>query len=80
MKSSSLCPQIAAEGSAEGAMIVTNFTIRFRRPEAPGSLIRMTVPSGEDATRAQKVRLEALGYSVEEVTPSLTELVDPITL
>ena len=58
---------IRAEDSAEDAMGASNFTIRFRRPGAPGSLIRMTVPNGEDATRAQRARLEALGYSVEDV-------------
>lgn len=31
----------------------------------------MTVPNGEEAAHVQKVRLEALGYSVIDVTPSI---------
>jgi hypothetical protein len=48
----------------------TSFTIRYRRPDLPGCLARVTVPNGEDATRVQKARLEALGYSVMDVIPS----------
>jgi hypothetical protein len=31
----------------------------------------MTVPNSEEAVRIQKTRLEALGYSVIEVTPPI---------
>jgi hypothetical protein len=50
---------------------MTNFTIRYRRPEAPWSLVKMTVPDGDEATQIQKSRLEALGYSVIDVTSSI---------
>jgi len=61
---------VRTEDSAEGALIATGFTIRYRRPEAPGSWGRMTVPNGDEVT-AQKGRLEALGYSIVDVTPSV---------
>jgi hypothetical protein len=49
---------------------MSSFTIRYRRPETPWSVGKMTVPDGEEATEIQKARLEALGYSVIDVTSS----------
>ena len=59
------------EDNAKDSSIVTSFTIRYRRPETPWSLVKMTVPNGEEATEIQKARLEALGYAVIDVTSSI---------
>jgi hypothetical protein len=55
------------KADAERAAIAKSLTIRYRRPEAPWSMVKMTVPSGEEA-QIQTARLEALGYSVMDVT------------
>jgi hypothetical protein len=57
--------------SAKGSSIMSSFTIRYRRPEVPWSVVKMTVPNGEEATEIQRARLEALGYSVIDVTSSI---------
>ena len=59
------------EDSPKGSSSATAFTIRYRRPEAPWSLAKMTVPNGEEAALAQKARLEALGYWVIDIAPSI---------
>lgn len=46
--------------------------IRYRRPETPGSLTAMTVPTGDEAALQVK-RLIALGYKVVDVVPPLEE-------
>lgn len=46
--------------------------IRFRRPETPWSLSRMTTESAEQAA-IQVQRLSALGYTIINVTPPLKE-------
>jgi hypothetical protein len=49
---------------------MTEYSIRYRRPETPYSLSRMTT---QDAVQAaiQVERLIALGYAVADVTPPL---------
>jgi hypothetical protein len=51
---------------------MTEYNIRYRRPETPYSLSRMTT---QDATQAaaQVERLVALGYVVADVTPPLAQ-------
>jgi hypothetical protein len=44
--------------------------IRYRRTDSPWSVVTMTVPNGVEAMRTQKLRLEALGHSIIDVTPS----------
>ncbi len=46
-----------------------SFTIRYRRPEAPWSVVKMVVP-GTDAVKSQIDRLKALGYSIIDVEPA----------
>jgi hypothetical protein len=48
-------------------------TIRYRRPEAPWSVVVMVIPGGNDATLAQIQRLRALGYAVIDVVPALRD-------
>ncbi len=45
------------------------FTIRYRRPQAPWSVVKMAVP-GAEAALAQVKRLKALGYSIIDVEPT----------
>lgn len=45
--------------------------IRYRRPETPWSLSRVTVEGGAAKAAAQVERLVRLGYAVAEVTPPL---------
>jgi hypothetical protein len=49
---------------------MAEYCIRYRRPETPWSLSRMTTPSAEQAA-IQIHRLAALGYAVVDVTPPL---------
>jgi len=49
--------------------ISESFTIRYRRPEAPWSVVKMVVPHADAAT-AQIDRLKALGYSIIDVEPA----------
>lgn len=49
---------------------VTVHRIRYRRPDAPWSLLQMTAPDAKGAA-AQVDRLLALGYQVADVTPPL---------
>ena len=44
-----------------------SLTIRYHRPEAPWSMVKMTVPNDEEA-QIQTARLQALGYRVMDVT------------
>jgi hypothetical protein len=64
---------VIAPGSAKEPT-ATSYTMRYRRPEAPWSVGRMVVPDGAEAAALQKARLEALGYSVIDVTPPLPPL------
>src|SRR5689334_12480058 len=50
---------------------MTEHAIRYRRPETPHSLSRMTTQSAAEAAH-QVDRLIALGYVVQDVTPPLT--------
>jgi len=54
---------------AAGLPITESFTIRYRRPEAPWSVVRTVVP-GAEATKTQVDRLKALGYSIIDVEPA----------
>jgi hypothetical protein len=56
-------------GAAKDSLPDSAHIIRYRRPEAPWSVVHMTVPNGADATKVQTMRLEALGYSIIDVTP-----------
>ena len=47
-------------------------TIHYLRPEMPYSLSRMTAPNEREAM-TQVQRLKALGYTVTEVMPPLTD-------
>lgn len=47
------------------------YTIRYRRPEVPWSVVNMTIPDDAEAVLLQQVRLEALGYSIIDVTPPI---------
>ena len=49
------------------------YTIRYRRPDAPWSVVVMVVPSGVDNATAQMSRLRTLGYSIVDVSPPLPE-------
>jgi hypothetical protein len=49
---------------------MTTHAIRYRRPETPWSLSRMTTQNAKDAAH-QVERLIALGYQVADVTPPL---------
>lgn len=51
---------------------MTMHAIRYRRPETPWSLSRMTTQSAKEAAH-QVERLVALGYQVKDVTPPLEE-------
>jgi hypothetical protein len=53
----------------DGREITENFTIRYRRPQAPWSVVKMVVPGAAQAT-AQIDRLKALGYSIIDVEPA----------
>ncbi len=59
----------------QGSRITRSYTIRYRRPEEPWSLIVMIVPSGADEASLQLSRLRKLGYSVMDVSPSLPKSV-----
>jgi|KBSMisStandDraft_5_1062788.scaffolds.fasta_scaffold1143100_1 hypothetical protein len=49
------------------------YTIRYRRPDAPWSVVNMTIPdNGEAAVLLQQTRLETLGYSIIDVTPPIS--------
>jgi hypothetical protein len=49
------------------------YTIRYRRPDAPWSVVNMTIPdNGEAAVLFQQTRLETLGYSIIDVTPPIS--------
>jgi hypothetical protein len=56
--------------SGEGTGSIVSHTIRFRRPETPYSLSKMTA-SSEQETMAQIQRLKSLGYAIVEVIPPL---------
>jgi hypothetical protein len=62
---------VRPDDTAKGSPDANLFVIRYRRPEAPWSLIEMTVPNGEEAAQMQRMRLVALGYSVVDVSPSI---------
>jgi len=47
-------------------------TIRFQRPETPHGVSKMFVPT-EANTTAQVRHLERLGYTIVDVSPSLTD-------
>ncbi len=49
------------------------YTIRYRRPDAPWSVVVMVVPSGVDEAITQMNRLRTLGYSIVDVSPTLPE-------
>jgi hypothetical protein len=49
----------------------SSFTIRYRRPEAPWSVVVMVVPGEAEAALMQVQRLRALGYTVFDVSPPL---------
>ena len=49
------------------------YTIRYRRPDAPWSVVVMVVPSGADNATTQMNRLKALGYSIVDISPPLLE-------
>ena len=53
---------------------MTTHAIRYRRPETPWSLSRMTTQNAKDAAH-QVERLIALGYAVADVTPPLEDAV-----
>jgi hypothetical protein len=46
-----------------------SFTIRYRRPQEPWSVVKMLTPSAEE-TLIQVKRLKALGYSIVDVEPT----------
>lgn len=49
------------------------YTIRYRRPDAPWSVVNMTIPNNaEAAVLLQQTRLETLGYSIIDVTPPIS--------
>lgn len=54
----------------EGSGVVVSHTIRFRRPETPYSLSKMTASNVQE-TMVQLQRLKSLGYTIIEVTPPL---------
>jgi hypothetical protein len=56
--------------SAEGSGTSVGHTIRYRRPETPYSLSKMTT-SNEQGALTQIQRLKTLGYTVVEVVPPL---------
>ena len=47
------------------------YTIRYRRPDAPWSVVNMTIPDDAEALLFQQTRLETLGYSIIDVTPPI---------
>jgi hypothetical protein len=47
------------------------YTIRYRRPGAPWSVVNMTIPDDAEALLFQQTRLETLGYSIIDVTPPI---------
>ena len=49
---------------------MTTYTIRYRRPEAPSSIVVMSVPNDVEA-QSQMDRLRALGYTIHDLTPPL---------
>ncbi len=55
----------------KGFGTTTSHTIRYRRPREYWSVVSMTVPDGAEATLVQKMRLEALGYLVIDISPGL---------
>lgn len=50
--------------------MIVSHTIRFRRPETPYSLSKMTA-SNQEETMVQIQRLKMLGYTIIEVVPPL---------
>ena len=56
------------------------YTIRYRRPDAPWSVVVMVVPSGADDAMAQMQRLKTLGYSIVDVSPRLPEATPPVAI
>lgn len=59
-----------ASSSTEGSGTTVGHTIRYRRPETPYSLSKMTT-SNEQGALTQIQRLKTLGYTVVEVIPPL---------
>ena len=60
---------------------MTTYTIRYRRPDAPWSVVTMIVPSGAEDTMIQKQRLKRLGYSIVDIWPPLPETTPtPVTM
>jgi lipocalin len=55
---------------------MTMHAIRYRRPETPWSLSRMTTQSAKEAAH-QVERLKALGYEVKDITPPLNAAPEP---
>lgn len=51
---------------------MTTHTIRYRRPEAPSSIVVMNVPNSVEAA-SQVDRMRALGYTIHDLTPPLPE-------
>jgi hypothetical protein len=56
--------------AVEGSGTIVGHTIRYRRPETPYSLSKMTTSNREGALM-QIQRLKSLGYTVVEVVPPL---------
>jgi hypothetical protein len=63
--------KIVLSPSVEGSGTTVGHTIRYRRPETPYSLSKMTT-SNEKGALAQIQRLKTLGYTVVEVVPPLS--------
>ena len=61
----------ASLDNSKGSSITTTHTIRYRRPQEYWSVVSMTVPDGAEATLIQKMRPEALGYLVIDISPGL---------
>jgi hypothetical protein len=60
----------ASLSSTEGSGMTVGHTIRYRRPETPYNLSKMTTSNREGAL-TQIQRLKSLGYTVVEVVPPL---------
>ena len=54
---------------------MTAHTIRYRRPEAPSSIVVMGVPNSVEA-QIQVDRMRALGYTIHDLIPPLPDSAD----
>ena len=52
---------------------MATYTIRYRRPDAPWSVVTMIVPGGADDAIAQIQRLKTLCYVIVDVLPQLPQ-------